>query len=51
MNDFLSRFRSLLNTQGRGIALLAVLLLGAMLPQLHVFSPLIQYLLMVMLFF
>jgi len=31
--------------------LLAVLLLGAMLPQLHVFSPLIQYLLMVMLFF
>ena len=51
MNDFLSRFRSLLNTQGRGIAFLALLLLGAMLPQLHVFSPLIQYLLMVMLFF
>ncbi len=51
MNAPLSSLKSLLTTQGKVITLLAAMLFGAMLPQLHVFSPWIQYLLMVMLFF
>jgi len=40
-----------LTTQGKGLSLLFTMLLGALVPQAHVFSYLIQYLLMVMLFF
>jgi BASS family bile acid:Na+ symporter len=41
----------LLKTQGKGLSLLLTMLLGALLPQFHVLSFLIQYLLMLMLFF
>ena len=40
-----------LKTQGKGLSLLFIMLVGALVPQAHVFSFLIQYLLMVMLFF
>jgi len=40
-----------LKTQGKGLSLLFTMLVGALVPQAHVFSYLIQYLLMVMLFF
>lgn len=40
-----------LKTQGKGLSLLFTMLVGALIPQAHVFSYLIQYLLMVMLFF
>ena len=40
-----------LKTQGKGLSLLFMMLAGALVPQVHVFSFLIQYLLMVMLFF
>jgi BASS family bile acid:Na+ symporter len=40
-----------LKTQGKGLSLLFAMLVGALVPQAHVFSFLIQYLLMVMLFF
>jgi bile acid:Na+ symporter, BASS family len=42
---------SLMNVYGKVFGLLAAMLLGALLPGLHVFSFLIQYLLMAMLFF
>jgi len=42
---------SFLAAQGKGLSLLVAMLLGALVPQAHVFSFLIQYLLMVMLFF
>lgn len=40
-----------LETQGKGLALLLAMLLGALTPRAHSFSILIQYFLMVMLFF
>jgi bile acid:Na+ symporter, BASS family len=40
-----------LKTQGKGLSLLFAMLVGALIPQAHVFSFLIQYLLMIMLFF
>ena len=45
------RVGAFLTTQGKGLSLLFTMLIGAFLPQAHVFSFLIQYLLMVMLFF
>ncbi len=45
------RTRGFLETQGKGLALLLMMLFGALFPQAHFFSFLIQYLLMVMLFF
>jgi BASS family bile acid:Na+ symporter len=51
MIEKLSRIRSFLKTQGKGLSLLLTMLMGALLPQLSSFSFLIQYLLMVMLFF
>jgi BASS family bile acid:Na+ symporter len=40
-----------LRTQGKGLSLLLTMAIGALLPQFHPFSFLIQYLIMVMLFF
>jgi BASS family bile acid:Na+ symporter len=51
MTDILSKIKSLLESQGKGIVLLLIIALGAVLPQLHVFTFMIQYLLMIMLFF
>lgn len=42
---------SFMRTQGKGLSLLLTMLIGALLPQAHIFSFLIRYLLMVMLFF
>jgi len=42
---------SFLTTQGKGLSLLFTMLIGMLVPQAHAFSFLIQYLLMVMLFF
>jgi BASS family bile acid:Na+ symporter len=50
MMQTITQFVTFLQTQGKGLALLAVMLLGMLLPQAHVLSFLIQYLLMVMLF-
>ena len=47
----MAKIGSFLTTQGKGLSLLLTMLLGALVPQAHVFSFLIQYLLMVMLFF
>jgi len=47
----LTKTRSFLATQGKGLALLLTMLIGALFPSAHIFSILIQYLLMVMLFF
>jgi BASS family bile acid:Na+ symporter len=46
-----SKTRSFLTTQGKGLALLLTMLVGAFFPQAHVLTFLIQYLLVVMLFF
>jgi bile acid:Na+ symporter, BASS family len=46
----LVKTRGFLETQGKGLALLSVMLFGALLPQAHLFSFLIQDLLMIMLF-
>ena len=46
--DKIGRF---LTTQGKGLSLLFAMLFGTLVPHAHVFSFLIQYLLMVMLFF
>jgi BASS family bile acid:Na+ symporter len=43
--------RSFLKTQGKGLSLLFTMLLGGLFPQAHTVSFLIQYLLMIMLFF
>ena len=51
MTEKLSEIKSFLKTQGRGLSLLLTMLAGALLPQFHVFSFLIQFLLMLMLFF
>ena len=47
----MGRIGSFLVTQGKGLSLLLTMLVGALIPQAHAFSFLIQYLLMVMLFF
>ena len=47
----MAKISSFLTTQGKGLSLLFTMLIGALVPQAHVFSFLIQYLLMVMLFF
>lgn len=47
----MGRIGSFLVTQGKGLSLLLTMLVGALVPQAHAFSFLIQYLLMVMLFF
>jgi BASS family bile acid:Na+ symporter len=51
MTEKLFQLKSFLQTQGKGLSLLLTMLIGALLPQFHVFSFLIQYLLMLMLFF
>src|SRR5512144_2049470 len=40
-----------LNIQGKGLSLLLTMTLGALFPQVHALSFLIQYLLMIMLFY
>lgn len=47
----LAKTISFLNHQGKGLSLLVAMMLGALLPQAHALSFLIQYLLMIMLFF
>ena len=47
----MSKIGSFFKTQGKAFSLLITMLLGALVPQAHIFSYLIQYLLMVMLFF
>ena len=47
----MSKISSFLRTQGKGLSLLFMMLAGTLVPQAYVFSYLIQYLLMVMLFF
>jgi len=47
----LTKTRSFLVTQGKGLALLLAMMFGALFPGAHIFSFLIQYLLMIMLFF
>ncbi|CAG1000467.1 hypothetical protein ANAEL_02920 [Anaerolineales bacterium] len=47
----MSKLVSFLKTQGKGLSLLLTMAIGALVPQAHVFTFLIQYLLMVMLFF
>ena len=47
----LTKTRSFFETQGKGLALLLTMLVGALFPRAQIFSFLIQYLLMVMLFF
>jgi BASS family bile acid:Na+ symporter len=45
------KLKSFLLTQGKGLSLLLTMLVGVLFPQAHVFSFLIQFLLMLMLFF
>jgi len=47
----MKRIGTFLSGQGKGLSLLLTMLVGALVPQGHVFSDWIQYLLMVMLFF
>jgi len=47
----MAKIGSFLAGQGKGLSLLFTMLVGALIPQGHVFSDWIQYLLMVMLFF
>lgn len=47
----LTQLKSFLNSQGKGLLLLLTMVLGAMVPQAHTLSFLIQYFLMAMLFF
>ena len=49
--EIMAKIGSFLTTQGKGLSLLITMLVGALVPQAHVFSFLVQYLLMVMLFF
>jgi bile acid:Na+ symporter, BASS family len=43
--------RSFFNAQGKGLALLLAMMFGALIPRAHIFAFLIQYLLIIMLFF
>lgn len=47
----LTKTRIFLQTQGKGLALLLAMVFGVLLPKAHLLSFLIQYLLMIMLFF
>ena len=47
----MDKVSSFLTTQGKGLFLLLMMLIGALVPQAHAFSFLIRYLLMVLLFF
>ena len=47
----MSKVGRFLTTQGKGLSLLVMMLFGWLMPQAHIFSYLIQYLLMAMLFF
>ncbi|MBN1453120.1 MAG: hypothetical protein JW963_19050 [Anaerolineales bacterium] len=47
----MAQLKSFFEIQGKGLSLLLTMLVGAFVPQAHAFSFLIQYLLMVMLFF
>jgi BASS family bile acid:Na+ symporter len=47
----MSGVQSFFQKQGKGLSLLFTMMVGALFPQMHIFSFLIQYLLMVMLFF
>lgn len=47
----MTKIGSFFTTQGKGLSLLFAMLVGALVPQAHGFSFLIQYLLMMMLFF
>ena len=47
----ISRLGSFLTTRGKGLALLLMLLVGAFFPQAHMLTFLMQYLLIIMLFF
>lgn len=49
--NIMTKIVSFLTTQGKGLSLLLAMLAGVLIPQAHVFSFLIQSLLMVMLFF
>lgn len=49
--EIFSQLKSFLGTQGKGLTLLLAMALGMLVPQAHVLSFLIQYLLMGMLFF
>lgn len=47
----MTKIGTFLTTQGKGLSLLLTMLVGALVPQAHTFSFLVQYLLMGMLFF
>ncbi|MBT3336951.1 MAG: hypothetical protein HN855_14240 [Anaerolineae bacterium] len=51
MSEKLTQIKTFLNTRGKGLLLLIAMIIGAIVPQAHRYSFLIQYLLMVMLFF
>ena len=51
MENIMVKIGSFLNTQGKGLSLLLTMLVGAFIPQAHGLTFLVQYLLMVMLFF
>ena len=51
MSEKLSRISLFFQTQGKGLGLILAMLAGALVPQAHSLSFLIQYLLMAMLFF
>ena len=51
MSNTINQLKLFLQTQGKGLSLLFTMVIGALVPQAHVFSYWIQYLLMVMLFF
>lgn len=51
MADRFKQMRTWLTTNGKGFSLLATMLIGVVIPQAHVLSFLVQYLLMIMLFF
>jgi hypothetical protein len=50
MTDILVNIKSLFGSQGKDLVLLLIIALGAILPQLHIFTFLIQFLLMIMRF-
>lgn len=51
MSKKLVQLRTFLTTRGKGVSLLLTMVVGIFVPQAHVYSFLIQHLLMVMLFF
>jgi bile acid:Na+ symporter, BASS family len=51
MENIMVKIGSFLSTQGKGLSLLLTMLVGVFIPQAHIFSFLVQYLLMAMLFF